>query len=236
MKKNNKQLHKGFSLVELIVILSLFAIMASIVTFDFSQYQKNIERVNLATDIALSFRQMQVYGISSSNRVVGGSSFEEDSDLVSTLVNQDLIQDTSYYGVELDIDSQTITLFQEMGGSSNEYDDETDLLIDKLAILGDNQVQRICAATEGTLAQVDSEGSCSFDGNGEEITGGTFTVMFQRPFPDAGFYFSEEPSLSASSLVIVVGVQIPVPGEINYVYLDAVGLIQSVNADAVLAS
>jgi prepilin-type N-terminal cleavage/methylation domain-containing protein len=237
MKKNNSQLHNGFSLVELIVIMSLFAIMASVATFDFQRYQENIERVNLSTDIALAFRQMQVYGISSSNRTVGGSSFDQDNDAVDNLVNQNLIQDTSVYGVELDIDAQSLVLFQEIGDNANRYDEGIDIVVDRLVINGQNEVMHICAATEGALAQVELDASCSFlPGSGEEITQGVFTALFRRPFPDGMFHFSSEPTLTVSSAVIVVGVPGRPANELNYIYLDAVGLIQGVNANTVITS
>lgn len=236
MKRKKSQYHNGFSLVELIVIISLFAIMSSVVSFDFQQYQRNIERVNLATDIALAFRQMQVYGISSSNRVIGGSSFETDSGLVDELVNRDLIQDTSVYGVQLDIENQELTLFQKVGSASDEYEEGVDVLVDRLLITGENKVRHICAASEGS-AQINEQGECEFEQAGEQIDLGMFTAMFQRPFPDGQYYFTEQPGMPVNNLIIVVGIDgNSDAGFNNYIYLDAVGLIQSVGADAILVN
>lgn len=234
MKKKNSQLHTGFSLVELIVVISLFAIMSSVVSFDYQRYQENIERVNLATDIALAFRQMQVYGISSSNRVVGGAGFDSESGVVEGVVSGDLIQDNSLYGVELDLDTQELTLFQEVGGNSTQYDDGIDVLIDRLAITGDNTVLRICATPGFVQPEILNDGSCLAEGEIIEINSGLFTALFRRPFPDGNYYITQDPSFTPSIAIMVVGTPLREGNELNYIYLDAVGLIQRINASTVV--
>jgi len=62
----------GFTLIEFIVIISIFAIVASIALFNFSGFSSNISLANLTHDVALAIRGAQVYGISS----VGGSNIE----------------------------------------------------------------------------------------------------------------------------------------------------------------
>lgn len=52
----------GFTLIEFVVIMSIFAVMASVVLFNFSGFSSNISLSNLAHDVALSIRQAQVYG------------------------------------------------------------------------------------------------------------------------------------------------------------------------------
>lgn len=56
--------HQGFSLVEFIVIISIFAIMAGVALFNFGSFNSTVSLNNLAHDIALTIRQAQVYGIS----------------------------------------------------------------------------------------------------------------------------------------------------------------------------
>ena len=135
-KMNRKNINKGFSLVEFIVILTLFGIMASVVTFDYQEYRSKIERSNFATDIALAFRQMQVYGISSSNRNIGGLGFDtaDGTADVQDIVDQDLVLDIGVYGVQIDLGSQTLTLYQEVGGNEKAFDDGTDVIVDILQL------------------------------------------------------------------------------------------------------
>ena len=58
---------KGFTLIEFVVIMSIFGIMASISLFNFSGFSSNISLSNLTHDVALVIRQAQVSGISNSS-------------------------------------------------------------------------------------------------------------------------------------------------------------------------
>ncbi len=54
--------HKGFTLIEFIVILSIFAIMAGVALINFNSFRSNVGLNNIAHDIALTVRQAQVFG------------------------------------------------------------------------------------------------------------------------------------------------------------------------------
>lgn len=54
----------GMSYVELIVVLSIFTVMASIVTFNYGDFQSKVEIKNLASDIALKVVEAQKSAIS----------------------------------------------------------------------------------------------------------------------------------------------------------------------------
>jgi len=58
----NKQ--KGMTLVELIVVLSIFMLVSGLTIFDYGQFRSNVSLQNLADDIALSIRRTQNYAIS----------------------------------------------------------------------------------------------------------------------------------------------------------------------------
>jgi type II secretory pathway pseudopilin PulG len=232
-----RQLNTGFSLVEFIVILSLFAIMASVVSLDFQNFRDSIERGNLATDIGLSYRQMQVYGISASNREVGGEGFDTDDGSVQSLVSLDLLADESIYGVQLDLNDQTIFLYQEVANAPDAFDTGADVLVDALSISGNNQVLRICASEDDTQPRISgTNGSCNFalGSSGEEIDIGTFVTTFKRPFPDATFYGSEfSVGFVPQTVLLVIGQEGQDPTEFEYLYIDAAGLIQLANPEIV---
>lgn len=236
MKTPTKKLHRrtsqGFSLVEFIVILTLFAIMASVTTFDYQRYRSKIERSNFATDIALAFRQMQVYGISSSNRLIGGVGFENDDEAIRDILVNDLVLDVGVYGVEVDVESQTLTLYQEVGDNELAYDEGTDLLIDILQVNGDNRIMRICATDSSQQPDIDVvNGTCA---SSREIATGTFSVSFKRPFPDARFYATAlDHDFDITMAVLVVGNTDITAPELRYVYFDAVGLIQVIEPNFV---
>lgn len=60
---------KGFSLIELLVVVSIFLVITSVVLFNQSKFSSDIANSNVAYAIALQIRQAQVYGtlVSSQN-------------------------------------------------------------------------------------------------------------------------------------------------------------------------
>ena len=61
MFKINKKIKRngGFTYVELIVVLSIFAIMSSVVIFNYGSYQTNVDIKVMANNIALKIVQAQ---------------------------------------------------------------------------------------------------------------------------------------------------------------------------------
>ena len=61
MKFSRPQIHTlpGFTLVEFIVIMAIFAVMVGVVLFNFTGFRSKITLDNLAQDIALSIRNVQ---------------------------------------------------------------------------------------------------------------------------------------------------------------------------------
>jgi len=64
MKKNNLFFKKndGFTLLELIVSISIFVIVSTVVLANYSKYSGRVSIENLAHEIAISIRQAQVFG------------------------------------------------------------------------------------------------------------------------------------------------------------------------------
>jgi prepilin-type N-terminal cleavage/methylation domain-containing protein len=58
-----KQKQKGFTLVELLVTISIFVILTGVVLFNQTRFNSTILLTNLAYDTALTIRQAQNYGI-----------------------------------------------------------------------------------------------------------------------------------------------------------------------------
>ncbi|MEK7530877.1 MAG: prepilin-type N-terminal cleavage/methylation domain-containing protein [Patescibacteria group bacterium] len=55
---------RGFSLIELIVVVGIFTVISAIVLANHSQFNSNVLLGSLAYDIGLSIREAQVYGLS----------------------------------------------------------------------------------------------------------------------------------------------------------------------------
>ncbi|MCI0619672.1 type II secretion system GspH family protein [Candidatus Wolfebacteria bacterium] len=66
----------GFTLVELLVVISIFTIISLVVLFKNTQFNSQIILSNLAYDVALSIREAQVYGLSVREATPGSGSFE----------------------------------------------------------------------------------------------------------------------------------------------------------------
>lgn len=67
---------RGFTLVELIVVVSIMAILTTIILAGQSSFNRSILVTNTAYTIALSLRQAQSLGLSSRQYVSGGSIYE----------------------------------------------------------------------------------------------------------------------------------------------------------------
>lgn len=64
-KKNLNKFARGFSLVEMLVVIAIFFTISSIVLFRQSKFSSDISITNAAYDVALVIREAQVYGTGS---------------------------------------------------------------------------------------------------------------------------------------------------------------------------
>jgi prepilin-type N-terminal cleavage/methylation domain-containing protein len=61
------QKNKGFTLIELMVVLTIFIIVTTMVVFDYGSYRSEASIANLTSDISLSIRRAQSYAIGAQN-------------------------------------------------------------------------------------------------------------------------------------------------------------------------
>lgn len=106
---------QGFTLVEFVVIISIFAIIAAISLFNFSGFNSNISLSNLTHDIALVIRDAQVSGISGQstndpeNPIPRGVYFEYNSGFSSDIIIfDDFDEDELYQSNTEEVDTITI--------------------------------------------------------------------------------------------------------------------------------
>lgn len=189
--KKIKNKEQGFSLPELIVIIALFALMSGVTAFNHTDFQRTLKTSAVAHDIGVSIRQAQVYGISASERNIGGEGFDSDDDSIDDILEGDIINDRSIRGVSIDIDSETLHLFQDLN-QNNEFDGgQTDQILDRREIIDQLVgIERVCFGT------TDLE-DCG-------VNGGVLDITFQRPFPDATIYWDGD-EVTESVIGLVVG-------------------------------
>ncbi len=104
---------RGMTYVELIVVLAIFAVMSSIIIFNYGKFQAKVDIKNLASDIALQIVQAQksslngalpsrtlsvnwkpAYGVYFNSNVVGSGGADNKDFIYFTDLNQDGIFDT----------------------------------------------------------------------------------------------------------------------------------------------
>lgn len=159
-KNTTSKLVSGFTLVELLVTLTIFSIMTGVVLVNQEKFNNTIFLSNLAHDIALTLRQAQSYGVNV--REGSGSNPFEKSYGVSFDKGKN---NNKNFILFYDIDSDNKYPEDEFGSCSEDSE-----CIERYAIKSGNYISSICAGT----------------GEGEDcISTNYLDISFKRPNPDA---------------------------------------------------
>jgi len=106
--------NSGFSLIELLVTISIFVIVTVIVFVNFPSFSSRISLENLAHEVALAVRQAQVFGISSREFGAGSGIFPSHGAHFSSIENTkfflyvDTNNNKKYDGVLEEVEKYTI--------------------------------------------------------------------------------------------------------------------------------
>ncbi len=188
IKNNKKFLHSsgqaGLTFIELIVVMSIFSIIASVVLFNFSSFNTNITSQNLAQQIALQIKQAQTESISGT-RTVG---FAEDE-----ILNP---EGAPTYGVKFDIDdmdgtnqldTKSLAYFADVDGDG-EYDHPAGGTPCGIGQSGTECIAIIQINTADSIVGICSNSDCDL-GNYNDMQA---TILFRRPFPEARLYIGSD--------------------------------------------
>jgi prepilin-type N-terminal cleavage/methylation domain-containing protein len=153
IKNNTKKARpanaKGFTFVEIIVVLGIFAILSSVVLFNFKDFSSGIDLQNMSQQIALQVSSMQRKALSGQSSGplnvlgLGGSRWKPAYGLCFT--------DGLGCGLATGSDGKAFVLFAD-NGNDNEYSDMTSNsseTIDTIIIPGNDIVSNVCVY-EGT--------------------------------------------------------------------------------------
>jgi prepilin-type N-terminal cleavage/methylation domain-containing protein len=174
---NNQTFKKssGFTLVEILVTLSIAAIMMTVILFSYKAYNDNLILSAAGQEMAIAIRQAQSYGLSV-KQVSGTGSFNTNYGISFSLSNP-----TSYY------------IFADNNGNGK-YDGDANC-----------SAGTECVEEETLRNGVAISSFCSTDSSGKEICpapGGvsSISVLFKRPNTSVYIYtFNSQGSIVSSS-------------------------------------
>ncbi|MCF7831273.1 MAG: prepilin-type N-terminal cleavage/methylation domain-containing protein [Candidatus Pacebacteria bacterium] len=154
MQSEKQNQSTGFTLVEFIVIISIFAIIATVSLFNSGSFNRHTAMQNLTHDIALVIRQAQNYGMGSTasdidanNRYPIAVQFQRD------LGNNKFLSE--------------MILFRDMNQSA-QYEENNDMLLDRITFRSPSYIFTIENGNGSTCEDSDQ----------------FLTIGFQRPLPD----------------------------------------------------
>ena len=151
---------KGFTIIELIVSIAIFAFMTALVISKYGTFNQNTLLVNVAYDMALTVRTAQSYGLSVKS--VDGSSNNFNAS----------------YGVHFDMsDTQHFMLFVDKTKSGLYNSSDPTEIITTYALNSGAKISAICLAsdTNSPCSDVSLANSDKLD------------ITYRRPNPDAYF-------------------------------------------------
>lgn len=164
---SRRSLKQGFSLIEMLVVLTIFIIMLGVVLANFPAFRDKTALQLIAQEIATTIRQAQVYGIGT--RAAGtGTAFQSYG---------------LYFDVGFGADKKSFILFSDSDIADKEYGGDLNCFpgsecVEKFTIRGG--------------AEIDDIKGCNISGCDLTVPL-SFTILFQRFYPEAGFFDSGTP-------------------------------------------
>ena len=167
--KKDKKLNRGMTYVELIVVLSIFAVMSSIVLFNYGKFQAKVDIKNLANDIALKIVQAQKDAMS------------------GKLPIQTPVEPwRPSYGVYFDLASNSkefIYFTNTIDSNNNSYDDNTCILPPTTD--GGECLDQINITKNDYISRIDS-----YLGSADTQINTPLSITFTRPNSGAAFSYT----------------------------------------------
>ena len=170
LKAKSRQLTAilGFSLIEMMVVLTIFGIMTAVVLANFPAFRDKTALDLIAQEIATTIRQAQVYGIGTRAAGAGATASFSSYGIYFDLDNTDLGKKNFYLYADSNFDSTSPTTILNTQGFNGSI---KDTVIEKFAIRGGAEISGIFCDT----------GACV------TTSLNSLNILFKRPYPEANF-------------------------------------------------
>lgn len=162
----------GFTLIELIVVLAIFAVIMGVALFNQTGLNSNILITNLAYETALAVREAQTYGIGV--RATASSSATSDFD--------------KGYGAYFDMSTSDRVIVFGDSNNNGMYDPVITGGIPPTELESMYQIQNQRGNNITKVCVFDSSNNCTALAVGDGVNGQTLSIMFKRPNPEATFH------------------------------------------------
>lgn len=130
---NNVKTNRGMTYVELIVVLSIFSIISSIMMFNYGSFQAKVDIKNLASDIALRLTQAQEYSVSGRLPSIAQQTFDINTWRPSYGV---------YFNTTTEDNKKSLVYFTDIN-QDGLYDSGSGELVEKISINKGNSISKI---------------------------------------------------------------------------------------------
>ena len=190
---------KGFTIVELVVSIAIFALMTALVVSRYGSFNQNTLLTNMAYDLALTVRTAQTYGLSVKSADATSNNF------------------AAAYGVHFDLKSPTtFTLFIDEN-KNGFYDPASpgspsgsDQSISTYTITQGASILNICLGSQYSDCLSTNPYVAQHVLNASAMSSDAIDITYRRPNPDAYFYcVSDTNSGAPCSIISSVGTNGP---------------------------
>ncbi len=163
----NKISKTGFTILEMIVALGIFAMMTALVLTRYSNFNQGVILTNLAYDVALTIRNAQSYGLNVKSADRNDNKFLFTRDAAG-----------GSYGVDFDMKTPTVFTFFSDVDNNGYFDDIISPINQKTTIQRASSIKSICVSNEQSCTPNNSQ---TYIAN----TDWHLDISFKRPDPNA---------------------------------------------------